>query len=131
MHCSNHDNSYLREEALKLVKNRAKKKFAIKLTPGGLIVVQKDAKFRVELSEDVAKRLNATLSSITEDIQQDASKYLFFCPACQELVCKANCWNRSRGICVICFSQVVKVKQEPKKTVQIKAKTFVHTVEQK
>lgn len=112
------------EEALNIAKERKEMKVKAKVSITVMKIVR-EAEFSVKTSEDAGKKAKAMLLSITEDIQRDAPKNLRLCPSCQKWVCKTNCWNRNKGICLTCASQRKEEKQERREATQtIKAKNF-------
>lgn len=107
----------LREEALKIVKNKLKEESMTRKIISRL--AQREEKSS-EASESAVKRLHSTFLDIVDEIQQDASKNLLLCPSCQRWVCKTNCWNKTKGLCITCVSQGKEAKQGKRKKPQAK-----------
>ncbi|MEM3564677.1 MAG: hypothetical protein QXS27_02405 [Candidatus Jordarchaeaceae archaeon] len=93
---------------------------------GGLLAgygAYKIVKGAFKLSESAGKGILSI--GMEDEIRRDALKYLLLCPNCQRWVCKDNCWDKSRGICLVCAKQREEAKQERREELQvIKAKNF-------
>jgi hypothetical protein len=111
------------KDALKEAKNDFKSKHkTLTLTSKGL-TIHRVVNVTVKLRESTCDRILP--AGMVDEIRQDALNDLLLCPSCQRWVCKINCWNIIKGLCVTCVSQGAEAKQVGREELQVtKAKNF-------